>query len=223
MTQIATVKKVLVLAAIIILPCVFYLTIRTGQNHYTPPDYYGPRTLGVGDGKKDTVYHTVPAFEFVNFDGSTISSNNFEQKIYVADFFFATCPTICPKMAGQMQRLQIEFKDDPEVLLLSHTVNPEKDTVAALAAYALAHNAQPGKWYIVTGEKELIYNQAREGYFVSATEGSGGPDDFIHSELFVLVDKENHIRGYFDGTDINDVAKLIDQIKVLQYNYKHSK
>ncbi len=127
-------------------------------------------------------------------------------------------------MSMQMKRIQEAYKDDSEITLVSYTINPEKDTVQVLADYAKEYGAIPGKWFLLTGDKKQIYDLARQSYFVAAVpvdpKISGGPDDFIHSEQLILVDKEKHIRGFYDGTDYEDVNLLIDEIKVLKWEYE---
>jgi protein SCO1/2 len=125
-------------------------------------------------------------------------------------------------MSTQLQRVQEAYRDDSTVVILSHSVNPERDTAEALLAYAGQYDAVPGKWYFVTGDKKAIYDLARKSYFVTAMEGDGGPDDFIHSDQLVLVDKEGRIRGYYDGTDPKETDRLIDEIRVLEAAYKES-
>jgi len=168
-------------------------------------------------------HHKIGAFKFVNQLGDSVTEQDFEGKIYVADFFFATCKGICPKMTHQMERLSEMFKKDEDIQFISHTVTPKIDTVEALAAYADLHNAKPPKWHIVTGEKKKIYEIARLGYFTlkltEVGEGDGGESDFIHTNNFVLVDKEKRIRGFYDGTSYADVDKLMDDIWLLQKEY----
>ena len=169
---------------------------------------------------KDTIYHSIPAFKFVNQDGDTITEKSFDGKIYVADYFFTTCKSICPKMATELQRVQDKFAyTNGLVQILSHTVNPENDSVDVLKNYSDMVHADTKIWNFVTGDKNQLYDLARYGYLVNAMEGDGGPDDFIHSELFVLVDKEKHIRGIYDGTNIKAVNDLLDDIKVLIAEY----
>ena len=137
--------------------------------------------------------HRIAGFELINQDGDTVTQKRFENVIYVADFFFTTCRSICPKMSTQMQRVYEEFKDDDQIMLLSHTVFPEIDSVPVLAEYAKKYNAGSDKWMLVTGDKKHIYELARKSYFAVTTEGAGGEDDFIHTENFILIDKEKRI------------------------------
>jgi protein SCO1/2 len=213
-------RKTLILLAILIIPSVFYLLIRTGKNQYKTLEYFGPKTpvTKTVDGKEviDTLYHFVQGFSMLDSDSNRVTEKITEGKIVVADFIFTTCQSICPKMSVQMMRVQHAFKDDPSVVILSFTVDPKHDTPSVLKAYGEKHNAMPGKWYFLTGEKDSIYHLARHSYFVTAMDGDGVVDDFVHSEQVVLVDKENHIRGFYDGTELTEVNKLIEDIKVLR-------
>ena len=135
--------------------------------------------------------------------------------IKIVDFFFVDCKTICPKMSSQLERVQKKIQTVKNVVILSHTVNPEQDSVSVLKRYAEEHGAIQNKWHFLTGDKKELYKIAREGYLVNALQGDGGPDDFIHTELFVLVDQNNRIRGFYDGTSAGAVDTLIDELKVL--------
>lgn len=199
------------------LPAFIYIFLRVyGKNTYRIPVYY---SVGV-DSKGDSVYKTIPDFEFLNQQGEKVTQKDFKGKIYVTDFFFTTCKTICPKMSSNLNKVYQAFKDSPDVLFLSHTVDPETDSVQVLNDYAAMFKADSKKWVFVTGEKKKLYDIARNGYRITAMEGDGGPDDFIHSEKFVLVDKQGRIRGYYDGTDPKQVERLITEIKVLKSEYK---
>lgn len=210
-------NKSLIVLAILLLPSLFFLFISFGKNNYKELEIFGPKIPKVSG---DTIYHTIPAFSFTNFNGVEVTDEKFDNKVFVADFFFTSCPTICPKMSHQMHRVQKEFENNEDVILISFTVDPEKDNVETLAAYAEEYNAKNGKWFLVTGSKTSLYELAREGFFLTAIPGDGGPEDFIHSEMLVLVDKEKRIRGYYDGTDPHDVKRLIEEIKLLQNHYK---
>ena len=165
-------------------------------------------------------YHTVKDFELINQNGDTITQDYYKDKIYVADFFFTTCLTICPVMTDHMLDIQEEIKDDPEVLLLSHTVFPKTDSVPVLKAYAEEKGVLDEKWNLVTGSKKHIYELARKSYLASKSNGDGGPYDMIHTENFVLVDKEKRIRGFYDGTDAEAIENLMHDIKVLKQEYR---
>ncbi|HLU84027.1 MAG TPA: SCO family protein [Vicingaceae bacterium] len=164
--------------------------------------------------------HRVGDFNLTDQDGNTVTPNNFKDKIYVTDFFFVTCPTICPKMTDQMLRVYEEFKDNDAILLLSHTVMPEEDSVPVLKEYADKIEVNSNKWKFVTGDKKQIYDLARKTYFAAVTEGDGGVEDFIHTENFVLVDKEKRLRGFYDGTSKKDVDRLINDIYTLLSEYE---
>jgi len=165
-------------------------------------------------------YHTVKDFELFNQNGDTITQDFYKDKIYVADFFFTTCLTICPVMTDHMLEIQEKIKDDPEVLLLSHTVFPKTDSVPVLKAYAEEKGVIDEKWNLVTGDKKHIYELARKSYLASKSNGDGGPYDMIHTENFVLVDKEKRIRGFYDGTDAEAIKDLMHDIKVLKEEYR---
>jgi len=164
-------------------------------------------------------YHTIPNFSLVNQLGDTISQDTFKDKIYIADFFFTTCLTICPIMTGNMGAIQEAIKDQEDVLLLSHSVTPERDSVSVLYQYGIEKGVNPKKWHLVTGPKKDIYNLARKSYLVAKDEGGSGPFDLVHTENFVLIDKQKRIRGYYDGTDPAAIETLLEDLKVLQATY----
>jgi len=163
----------------------------------------------------DTIHHAIQNFSFINQEGKIVTQNNFKGKIYVTDFFFTTCQSICPIMTTQMERVVKAYKNSPEVLFLSHTVYPENDSVSVLSEYAKKLNADASRWYFVTGNKKELYDMARKSYFLSSDSGDGGKDDFVHTQLFALVDKNSHIRGVYDGTNPNEVDQLIADIGIL--------
>lgn len=166
-------------------------------------------------------YHTIADFSLTNQNGKTVTQADYDNKIYVADFFFTTCPTICPIMTKNMVSLQEKIMDDPEVLLLSHSVTPKIDSVAQLKRYALEKGVIDEKWNLVTGGKKDIYELARKSYLAVKTDGDGGPFDMIHTENFILVDKEKRIRGFYDGTNEEDIKKLLEDLKTLKESYIH--
>lgn len=175
----------------------------------------GEKKLAGIDGQ-DTIYHTVQNFSFTNQFNETITEKTIANKIYVADFFFATCQSICPKMSTQLVQVQQTFKNDTSVLILSHTVNPANDTVEVLNGYAKTYEAKKNKWHFLTGNKKEIYDMARYSYLVNALEDDGTAEGFLHSELFILIDTQKRIRGMYDGTDSVAVAKLISDINLLK-------
>lgn len=164
-------------------------------------------------------YHTIADFKLINQNGDTITQAFYEDKIYVADFFFTTCQTICPIMTDHMYEIQKRTISDPDVLLLSHTVTPEIDSVAQLNRYAKSKLVNPSKWNLVTGDKKQIYNLARRSYLAVKTNGDGGPYDMIHTENFMLIDKERQIRGFYDGTDPEAIEMILEDIKILKASY----
>ena len=221
-------KKSFILFFVLLFPSVLYIVLTTGKHNFIHLPYYGAKEVvqSVVDGKAitDTIYHTIPPFQFTNQDGKRITDQTLAGKIYVANFFFATCQSICPKMNSQLVRVQERFKDQQGLYFLSHTVNPKQDSVEALAEYAKTIHADTKNWFFVTGDKTATYDIAAKGYLIAAAEDINADGGFFHSELLVLVDREKHIRGYYDGTSVVEVDKLIDDIKVLYAEYeKHNR
>jgi protein SCO1/2 len=183
--------------------------------------YYGPKetVLVERDGASvvDTLYHTVPPFRFIGIDGRPFTDGHTEGKITVVDFFFTRCTTICPRMKVQLQQLQLKLNDDAydDVLILSHTVDPEHDTPEVLAGHARKLQADTARWKFLTGPKEALYRQGSEGYLLAAKEDVLAPDGFLHSEQFVLVDRGRHIRGMYDGTTAEGMNALAADLKML--------
>ena len=163
-------------------------------------------------------YHKISDFKLTNQNGKEITQANYKDKIYVADFFFTTCQDICPVMTKNMYQLQEELKNDNQILLLSHTVIPEVDTVEQLKEYAVENNVDDSKWNLVTGDKKQIYELARKSYL--AVEDSNYSEyDMIHTENFMLIDKEKQIRGFYDGTNSEDINRLLKDIEILKQSY----
>ena len=198
---------------------VFFLK-KKDQKPVTILPHYGPKSYSA---KKDTVFHKVMGFNFVDQYGREISERQTNGKIYVTDYFFTTCKSICPIMSNQMIRVQEAFKNESRVVILSHTVDPEEDSVEVLMEYANRHKAIKDKWYFLTGDKAALYAQARKSYLLDAEEGNGGEEDFIHTDKFALVDWNKNIRGYYTGTDSVEVNKLIIDIKTLLLEKKYLK
>ncbi|MFZ6050905.1 SCO family protein [Halocola ammonii] len=170
---------------------------------------------------EDSLIYTVPKWSLINQDSQRVSQKDYEGKIYVTDFFFSTCPSICPVMSSQMARLQDKIKKaglSGEVMFLSHTVDPENDRPDTLKAYAEELGVDLSNWNFVTGNKDDIYYLAEEGYFVNALPAETAPGGFIHTDNFILIDEEGHIRGYYDGTSTRDVDKLFEDLKKLVTN-----
>ena len=166
-------------------------------------------------------YHTISNFSLTNQNGQTVTQDTYEGKIYVADFFFTTCQTICPIMTSNMVELQDKLANNPDVLLLSHTVMPEIDTVAQLKKYALQKKVNAAQWNLVTGSKQEIYDLARKQYLV-AKENPDDPLGLVHTENFVLIDTQKRIRGFYDGTQTQEIDRILHDIGVLQNQGKKS-
>lgn len=166
-------------------------------------------------------YHKIADFSLINQNGETITQDDYKDKIYVADFFFTTCQTICPIMTNHMAKIQKEIMHDSEVMLLSHSVTPEIDTVAQLKRYAIEKGVNDEKWNLVTGDKKHIYELARKSYLAVKTAGDGGPFDMVHTENFMLIDKKQQIRGFYDGTLKEEIERLLEDITILKEEYIH--
>jgi len=164
-------------------------------------------------------YHSISNFSLTNQNGELINQEFYQNKIYIADFFFTTCPDICPKMTENMGYLQNELKNQTDVLLVSFSVTPNIDSVSVLRAYADLKGVDDSKWNLFTGSKKDIYELARKSFLVAKNDGDGGKYDMIHTENFVLIDKENRIRGFYDGTNEVEMNKLLKDVKILQNSY----
>jgi len=181
--------------------------------------YFGPKNfLKVND----TTYHFIPDFEFTDQNNKKVNKLTVKNKIYVTEYFFTTCKSICPVMNTNLEKIYKEFKPNRDFLILSHTVNPENDSASVLKEYANLHGVKDGRWLFLTGSKKALYELARKGYLLNAEEGDGGEEDFIHTQNFALIDKESHIRGFYDGTDSLEIVRLTQDIKLLlkEYEYK---
>jgi len=201
--------------SIVFVPILYFLVKPKSQLPVYNPVDVNPRL--VDDAVKHISRdHKISDFQLVNQNGDTITQANFENKIYVADFFFTRCQTICPIMAVNMSELQEYYKNDDDLKFLSHSVTPIIDSVSVLREYADKQKAIPGKWELTTGKKAHIYELARKSYFAVLDEGDGGDQDFIHTEQFVLVDKNKQIRGFYDGTDADEIERIIKDIEVLK-------
>ena len=163
--------------------------------------------------------HRIGKFSLRNQNGEIISSKDYEGKVYVADFFFTTCPTICIAMTENMIKIQDKILDQPNVMLLSHSVTPEIDSVQQLKKYALEKGVLDHKWNLVTGDKKEIYHLARKSYLAVKEDGDGGPFDMIHTENFILIDPKGRIRGFYDGTDEEDIERLLEELSILTKEY----
>ncbi|WP_367915383.1 SCO family protein [Leadbetterella sp. DM7] len=187
---------------------IFLLACSTQQKELP---YLGPHEIS---DTGDTVYHRIPDFSFVNQDGDTVTQEDVAGKIYVADFFFSTCPTICPIMKGQMLRIFEKYKDNDSLMILSHSINPRYDTPEVLKQYKEKLGVNSPRWQFLTGTQTDVYKLAQNSYLTSALEDSTAADEggFVHSGAFVLIDKDRHIRAIYDGTKEKEVDKLMADI-----------
>lgn len=197
-----------------ILYIVFFTVLSLGFLGYAGYVIKGERGTFLGKEKLPVLGapgHTVQGFSFTDQEGHTRTKEDVNGKIYVAEYFFTTCTGICPKMNANMEKVYAKYKDNPDFLILSHTVDPEHDSVPVLKAYAQKHGADAKNWWFLTGTKKELYALARQGYLVD--DGTyTGEEDFVHTQWFALVDKAGQIRGLYEGTKKQDVDKLIDDI-----------
>ncbi|CAH0997017.1 hypothetical protein EMA8858_03154 [Emticicia aquatica] len=225
--------KVGILIGILAVPTFIFVFLKLfGQNYYTLP-YFMPEIDETGQvivKGADTVFHKIPTYELVDQKGQKFSSARTKGKIYVADFFFTRCGTICPKISNNLTRIQSIFSADTNVIIVSHSVDPKHDSSAVLQKYAQKYDAKYGKWYFLTGDKKILYDIAIKGYKLPVADASDYDkkikevdETFIHSEKLLLIDKEGYIRGIYDGTYSLDVERLIGEIKVLTEIYKSNK
>jgi len=203
-------KYILPLSLVIILLSIFLLN-KKNPKPITILPIYGPKNVV----KNDTAFHKVGDFSFTNQYGSTITNNTITNKIFVCDYFFTTCKSICPIMTNQMERVQQQFKNNNQVIILSHTVDPEEDSISVLMEYAIKHKAIKDKWHFLTGDKKELYRLARESYLLDNETGNGDEHDFIHTDKFALIDWKGRIRGYYVGTDSLEISKLLIDISTL--------
>jgi protein SCO1/2 len=176
----------------------------------------GPREVQAGvSGGADTLYHAIPDFAFVNQDSSIVTQDTFSKGIYVADFFFTTCPSICPIMKTQMLRVYEKYKGNDKVKILSHSIDPTHDTVAVLNEYANRLGVSSDQWHFITGDKEDIFDLAQNNYMVSVLEDEQAPGGVVHSGAFLLIDSKGRIRGHYDGTKAEEVDKLMRDMDIL--------
>lgn len=207
---------------LLLAPLVFVVWYFINKNEQKPLrtlPYFGQKNTFK---KGDTIFHTVKPFCFINQYNEKVTEETVKGKIYVTDFFFTTCQSICPVMSTELERVYKQFEHNDDFLILSHTVAPEEDSVNVLMEYAKLHGVTNKKWLFLTGEKKHLYEMARQSYLLNAEKGKGDEDDFIHTQNFALVDKERHLRGFYDGTDSLEVSRLIIDINLLleEYAYK---
>lgn len=207
------------LKVVLLLACGLLLVACTKSVIEKPLPIFGERSIEGGD----TTYHTIAPFQFVDQDSAVITNETFKGKIYIADFFFTSCRTICPIMKTQMLRVYDSLKNDSDVLILSHTIDPEYDTVALLRDFANRLGVESKKWHFVTGVQDSIYKIAQTSYFATAMADAAEPDGFIHSGAFLLIDEEQRIRGKYDGTKEEEVNNLIKDVRRLKEEYAKRK
>jgi|TARA_B100001996_G_scaffold170690_2_gene130216 protein SCO1/2 len=170
--------------------------------------------------KNSTEAHVVNDFEFINQNGLVVNEQTIEGKIYIAEFFFTTCPGICPILTKHTKKIQDEFLNDHDILILSHTVYPEHDSVSVLYAFGKQHNINSEKWHLLTGSKQDLYTISRKGYFAISYQPDLSDDGFIHTENVVLVDKQRRLRGIYNGTNVHEMNRLIEDIYLLKKEYQ---
>lgn len=210
----------MVLVCILLIPVLIFMFLRGfGKNEYDLPVFFekGVDNPFLECPVGDTTQHFIPNFSFPNEEGKLIGRKEMEGKITIVDFFFTSCPSICPVMSREMERVNDMFRDEPNVQIMSISIDPEFDTPQILKSYAEEHNAIPGKWHFLSGPKEETYQLAKCGFVLPTLDGNGIPDDFVHSDKFVLIDKLGRIRGYYSGTNREDVDLLMLETKVLLY------
>jgi protein SCO1/2 len=194
----------------IFLPLVVILLIGCKETSPTLPILGEPTIAG-----NDTNYPTIANFSFINQDSNIVTNQTFENKVYVADFIFLSCPTICPKMTREMYSVYLHFAKDDRVLFISHTIDPERDTIPALKAYAKKLGVNSNKWHFVTGNQDSILNLSEFSYFSAAYPDSTSPGGFTHSGGLLLVDKNRHIRGVYNSTNPEETKRLVKDVKIL--------
>ncbi|MEP1489617.1 MAG: SCO family protein [Algibacter sp.] len=193
--------------------------VETSRVEYLP--YYNEESFTpnwiIPNSDEEKAFHKIPDFKLTNQLGEAVTHKTFNNKIYITDFFFTTCPGICPKMTGNMAKIQEEFKNDADVLLLSHSVMPTTDSVSVLKTYAKENNVIDNKWHLVTGDKAEIYSLGRNSYFVENDLGEvKSIDDFLHTENLLLIDKNKHIRGIYNGLNRASISQLITDVRALK-------
>lgn len=200
-----------------ILSTIIVLTFLGCQSQSDRLPYLGRKEVS----GSDTTYHTIADYKFVNQDSNFVTPATFEGKVYVSDFFFTSCPTICPIMKTQMLRIHEKIKDNEEVMILSHSIDPEHDTVAVLKEFSERLGVKSDKWHFVTGEKSEIFKIGQTSYMVTAVEDGSEPGGYIHSGAFILVDKERRVRGLYDGTKADQVDRLMVDLDKLLKEYEN--
>ena len=212
-------KKTAVFIGLLVLPALAVFFLASGDHSFTELPYLGPKepydTIVDGEARVDTHYFQVPPFVFTNQDGEKVTEKDMRGKIYVADFFFTRCKTICPTMTTQLRRVADGTKDFDGVMIMSHTIDPDNDTEEVLKAYANKYEADTERWHFVRGSMEYTHDFARSSYLLGVEQDNNAQGGFLHSEYLILVDRKGHLRGIYKGTNTKEVTSLIDEIKVL--------
>jgi len=199
---------------LIVLPLIAFSVVRWYQGSYNPLPVFGKTTT---DNNGKIIQHQVSSFTMMNQDNQIYSSDILKNKIVITNFFFTACGSVCPKMMSHVKKVQDAFADDTSIAIISFTVDPKRDTPDRLNKYAYHYNINKKQWNLLTGDKREIYKLARNSFYLTASDGDGGDNDFIHSEQVILIDKHQRIRGYYDGTDDKAMNDLQNDIKKLEY------
>ena len=207
-------SKWLLTVLVITIPLFFYAAINFYQSQFGKLPVFGKKEMNEN---KVLTQHQIQNFEFENQDGKILSSSNLTNKIIVVNFFFTSCGSICPNMMQHMKSVQQDFLNDHNVAFISFTVDPVRDDTARLKWYSVKNNLNTVNWDLLTGDKKEIYKLARKSFYLSADDGDGGENDFIHSDQLVLIDKQKNIRGYYRGTDDGSIKQLKLDIKKLEH------
>lgn len=222
MFGIKAVKKLIILVLILLVPgFLYYLLQAKGKNRYKPLPIFGPKQVAKtfhrvrGRVVYDTIYHQVPDFKLYDQDHKVITQQSFKGKIVLVNFFFTQCPTLCKEINKNIAELANSYRKNDIIKFVSITVDPATDNPSVLKAYASSLKANENQWKFLTGDTATIYSLSKNGFLVNAINGNSNPQNFVYSEKLILIDQERRIRGYYNGTSVNDLAKLNDEIKVL--------
>ena len=222
MSYLTTVKRFVILVLILIVPgFLYYLLTAKGKNRYKPLPIYGPKQVAKtfhkirGKVVYDTIYHQIPDFKLYDQENNLITQKNFKGKIVLVSFFFTKCPSLCKEINKNIAGIADDYKRNSILKFVSITVDPKTDSPSVLKTYAASLKADERQWKFLTGDTTTIYSLSRNGFLVSAINGNNNPDNFVYSEKLILVDQDRRIRGYYNGSSVNEITKLNDEIKVL--------
>lgn len=210
----SNVTKIFFVGVLLVSITIYWVQARIESSSDLP--FYGKQEIAVNVTERNKKrINPLRSFHFKNQNNDEVNERFIKGKVWVANFFFTSCPEICPKMSTHLEEVQKEFYNQNDVKILSFTCDPERDNTTQLMTYARLYNANMQQWQFLTGDKVKLYRFARNNLQIVATEGDGGPDDFIHSSNLVLIDRDGYVRGYYDGTNENEVKKMIFDIKKL--------